>query len=327
MLFQPVRFAGLRVPGLSALAQVLPRRIQQIPGIAHGGIGWQGIIPSRAAKMGSIAVDKGIAKLGSPSEFYKQLDPEKIAEHILVTAREDIRALVERILGPRAPAAVARPAAAVARARARTGPGRAAGDRARDDRRHRRQHRAPDGHQADGDPADRGAAGARQPHLPRGRAQGAALHHQLRLLLRRRARLPDGLHQRGLPLLVGAADRRRGDRLRHQLGRAVDDLRAGRGAQDRPAEDPRPVPAPPARGRGRLRRDHRRRHRHALEHGRRAAQRAAVRSHAVDDRGPAAPGGRSQPREGAPGGPGRDRARVSTTRSANRSPPRRSSTR
>ena len=98
MLFQPVRFAGVRVPGLSALAQVLPRRIQQIPGIANGGIGWQGIIPSRAAKMGSIAVDKGIAKLGSPSEFYKQLNPEKIAEHILVTAREDIRALVDRIL-------------------------------------------------------------------------------------------------------------------------------------------------------------------------------------------------------------------------------------
>jgi uncharacterized membrane protein YheB (UPF0754 family) len=98
MLFQPVHFAGLRVPGLAAFAQLLPRRLQQIPGIAHGGIGWQGIIPSRAAKMGSIAVDKGIAKLGSPSEFYRQLDPERIAEHILATAREDIRELVDRIL-------------------------------------------------------------------------------------------------------------------------------------------------------------------------------------------------------------------------------------
>ena len=98
MLFQPVRFRGIRVPGLSALASLLPRKIQQIPGVAHGGIGWQGIIPSRAAKMGSIAVDKGIAKLGSPSEFYNQLEPEKIAEHILATAREDIRELVERIL-------------------------------------------------------------------------------------------------------------------------------------------------------------------------------------------------------------------------------------
>ena len=98
MLFQPVRFRGVRIPGLAVLAGLLPRKIQQIPGVAHGGIGWQGIIPSRAAKMGSIAVDKGIAKLGSPSEFYNQLEPEKIAEHILGSARRDIRELVERIL-------------------------------------------------------------------------------------------------------------------------------------------------------------------------------------------------------------------------------------
>jgi len=98
MLFNPVRFRGLEVPGLAALANLLPRKIQQIPGIANGGIGWQGIIPSRAAKMGSIAVDKGIAKLGSPSEFYAQLEPERIAEHILESARGDIRDVTERIL-------------------------------------------------------------------------------------------------------------------------------------------------------------------------------------------------------------------------------------
>jgi uncharacterized membrane protein YheB (UPF0754 family) len=98
MLFNPVHFKGFRLPGLSAIASVLPRKIQQIPGVAHGGIGWQGIIPSRAAKMGSIAVDKGIAKLGSPSEFYGRLDPEMIAEHILDSARADVRALTERII-------------------------------------------------------------------------------------------------------------------------------------------------------------------------------------------------------------------------------------
>jgi uncharacterized membrane protein YheB (UPF0754 family) len=64
----------------------------------HGAVGWQGIVPSRAAKMGSIAVDKGIAKLGSPSEFYRQLDPERIAEHIIATSRDDIRDVVERIM-------------------------------------------------------------------------------------------------------------------------------------------------------------------------------------------------------------------------------------
>jgi uncharacterized membrane protein YheB (UPF0754 family) len=98
MLFYPVRFVGIRIPGLAAVAGLLPRKLQQIPGIMHGGVGWQGIIPSRAAKMGSIAVDKGIAKLGSPGDFYQQLEPDRIAEHILATARRDIRDLVERIM-------------------------------------------------------------------------------------------------------------------------------------------------------------------------------------------------------------------------------------
>jgi uncharacterized membrane protein YheB (UPF0754 family) len=98
MLFYPVRFAGKRVPGLARLANVFPRRIQQIPGVMIGGIGWQGIIPSRAAKMGSIAVDKGIAKLGSASDFYKQLEPDAIAEHILDSARGDMRETVDRIM-------------------------------------------------------------------------------------------------------------------------------------------------------------------------------------------------------------------------------------
>ncbi|MEK6229412.1 MAG: hypothetical protein AABM29_11465 [Actinomycetota bacterium] len=98
MLFYPVRFKGFRLPGLRRLASILPRRLQQIPGIMQGGVGWQGILPSRAAKMGSIAVDKGIAKVGSPADFYEQLEPEKLAEHILDTSRDDIHELVERIM-------------------------------------------------------------------------------------------------------------------------------------------------------------------------------------------------------------------------------------
>jgi uncharacterized membrane protein YheB (UPF0754 family) len=98
MLFNPLRFVGLRLPGLASLAGVLPRKLQEIPGIMQGGVGWQGIIPSRAAKMGSIAVDKGIAKVGGPSDFYQQLEPEKIAEQILATSQRDIRELVERTM-------------------------------------------------------------------------------------------------------------------------------------------------------------------------------------------------------------------------------------
>jgi uncharacterized membrane protein YheB (UPF0754 family) len=98
MLFNPIRFVGFRVPGLQTLADLLPRRFQEIPGLIGGRLGWQGIVPSRAAKMGSIAVDKGISKLGSPGEFYHRLEPEKIAEHILVTSERDIHTLVEQIM-------------------------------------------------------------------------------------------------------------------------------------------------------------------------------------------------------------------------------------
>ena len=99
MLFYPVQFHGVKVPGLAALAKFFPRKVRQVPlGFTQGGIGWQGIVPSRAAKMGSISVDKGIAKLGSPREFYERLDPDAIAEHIVESSRDDIRELVERTL-------------------------------------------------------------------------------------------------------------------------------------------------------------------------------------------------------------------------------------
>ncbi|HVT65227.1 MAG TPA: hypothetical protein VHD81_08735 [Mycobacteriales bacterium] len=98
MLFYPVHFRGIRLRPLAPFVGLLPRKIQQIPGIMQAGLGWQGIIPSRAAKMGSIAVDKGISKLGSPREFYEQLEPDKIAEQILVDSRQDVHDLIDRIL-------------------------------------------------------------------------------------------------------------------------------------------------------------------------------------------------------------------------------------
>ena len=74
MMFYPIEFRGL------------------------GRLGWQGVIPSRAARMGSISVDKGLAKLGSLDEFYQQLDPERLAEHVVGSSQQDVRDLVERIV-------------------------------------------------------------------------------------------------------------------------------------------------------------------------------------------------------------------------------------
>ena len=98
MLFYPVHFRGLRAPWLHRLARRLPYKVRQIPGLMIGGIGWQGIVPSRAAKMGSLAVDSGIAKLGTPQDFFNQLDPEKIAEQIILSTRDDVPVIVERIM-------------------------------------------------------------------------------------------------------------------------------------------------------------------------------------------------------------------------------------
>jgi uncharacterized membrane protein YheB (UPF0754 family) len=104
MLFNPVRFRGLRIPGLQELSTLLPRKLQEIPGVMQGGIGWQGIVPARAAKMGSIAVDKAIAKLGTPSEFYQQLEPDQIAEHIVSMFAPEVPAMVDRTLRREHPA-------------------------------------------------------------------------------------------------------------------------------------------------------------------------------------------------------------------------------
>jgi uncharacterized membrane protein YheB (UPF0754 family) len=105
MLFYPIHFHGVRVRGMAALARVLPRKIQEVPGFLQGGVGWQGIVPARAAKMGSIAVDKAIAKLGTPAEFYQHLEPDKIGEHIVRMFEPEIPQLVDDVMRQANPSA------------------------------------------------------------------------------------------------------------------------------------------------------------------------------------------------------------------------------
>lgn len=99
MLFQPLRFYGIRIPGLRILFPLMPRRVQVLPLLQYDGrFGWQGIVPSRADKMASIAVDKGLAKLGSIGDFYRELEPDKIAEHLADIAQREIRDVVDQIM-------------------------------------------------------------------------------------------------------------------------------------------------------------------------------------------------------------------------------------
>ncbi|MDT4893292.1 MAG: hypothetical protein QOE97_2327 [Pseudonocardiales bacterium] len=99
MLFRPIRFHGVKVPLLRVVFPILPRRVQVLPLIRYDGyVGWQGIVPSRADKMASIAVDKGLAKLGSISDFYRELEPDRIAEHLGSIAVDEIRVVVDQIM-------------------------------------------------------------------------------------------------------------------------------------------------------------------------------------------------------------------------------------
>jgi len=99
MLYRPLQFVGLHVPGLLALVRRLPGKLRTIPGLKEGGIGWQGIIPSRAGKLASIAVDKQIEKIGSPAEFYEQLDIEEVAEQIGSSLEDELRDRVDEVMG------------------------------------------------------------------------------------------------------------------------------------------------------------------------------------------------------------------------------------
>ncbi len=99
MLFHPLRFHGIRLPGLRVAFPLLPRRVQVLPALRFTGhVGWQGIVPSRAAKMASLAVDKGLAKLGSVGDFYRELEPERIAEHLTATVDERLEKMVEELM-------------------------------------------------------------------------------------------------------------------------------------------------------------------------------------------------------------------------------------
>ncbi len=59
MMFEPIEFIGVK-PYL----------------------GWQGIVPSRAARMASIACDTMTARLIKPQEIFRRLDPERVAREL-----------------------------------------------------------------------------------------------------------------------------------------------------------------------------------------------------------------------------------------------------
>lgn len=67
-------------------------------GVAKPWLGWQGIIPRKARKMSDIIVEKSISKLGSVSEFLKQMEPEKVAERVVFAVTSRIEDYTDEVM-------------------------------------------------------------------------------------------------------------------------------------------------------------------------------------------------------------------------------------
>jgi uncharacterized membrane protein YheB (UPF0754 family) len=81
MMFQPIEFVGLKPPYL----------------------GWQGIVPRKAAVMASISCDLLTSRLISPADVFDRLDPDRIAEEIekpLLQVVDDITRMVAAHYSP-----------------------------------------------------------------------------------------------------------------------------------------------------------------------------------------------------------------------------------
>jgi uncharacterized membrane protein YheB (UPF0754 family) len=76
MMFEPIEFVGIKALHL----------------------GWQGIVPRRAARMATIACDTITAKLISPKEIFGRLDPERVAAEIEQPLLEDLQSITHEVM-------------------------------------------------------------------------------------------------------------------------------------------------------------------------------------------------------------------------------------
>ncbi|MDB5985466.1 MAG: hypothetical protein JWR16_519 [Nevskia sp.] len=65
--------------------------------------GWQGVIPRKARKMSGILVDRVINKLGSVSEFVRQMQPEAIARHVSLHVADHVEEYVDGLMQSESP--------------------------------------------------------------------------------------------------------------------------------------------------------------------------------------------------------------------------------
>ena len=61
-------------------------------------LGWQGIIPAKAGKMARIFVDRTMFRLGTLSEVFHYMDPDKIADHVAAIMDQRLEAYTDEIM-------------------------------------------------------------------------------------------------------------------------------------------------------------------------------------------------------------------------------------
>lgn len=61
-------------------------------------LGWQGVIPRKTRKMAGIVVDKTLVKLGSLDEVFREMEPERIAEHVSRAVLSRMEDLTDEIM-------------------------------------------------------------------------------------------------------------------------------------------------------------------------------------------------------------------------------------
>jgi uncharacterized membrane protein YheB (UPF0754 family) len=83
MVFYPLEFMGLKLPGKERSLNLL---------------GWQGIIPRKARKMSDIVVDRVIHKMGSVSDFMRQMEPEKVAQYVAHSVETHVEEYTDEVM-------------------------------------------------------------------------------------------------------------------------------------------------------------------------------------------------------------------------------------
>ncbi|MCC2636787.1 MAG: hypothetical protein K0Q68_506 [Moraxellaceae bacterium] len=88
MVFYPLDFVGIKTPQLEKAIGLHP-------------FGWQGIIPRKARKMSDIVVERVIRKMGSVSDFLRQMEPEKVAAYVAASVAANIEDYTDEVMRER----------------------------------------------------------------------------------------------------------------------------------------------------------------------------------------------------------------------------------